>query len=92
MTTTEPLATTEPLSNRDLLFLGLSGGLWWIKLTWQLWRRTIYLQEALRREQQKRIVEANAMQKRLLEIFLRGPKPTLRELVDDTVTPYETRP
>ncbi len=85
--------TTEPtLSNRDLLFLALSGGLWWIKLTWQLWRRTIYLQEALRREQQKRIVEANAMQKRLLEIFLRGPKPTLRELVDDTVTPYETRP
>jgi hypothetical protein len=91
MTTTEPL-TTEPLSNRDLLFIALSGGLWWIKLTWQLWRRTIYLQEALRREQQKRIVEANAMQKRLLEIFLRGPKPTLRELVDDTVTPYETRP
>ncbi len=84
--------TTEPLTNRDLLFLVLSGGLWWIKLTWQLWRRTIYLQEALRREQQRRIVEANAMQKRLLEIFLRGPKPTLRELVDDTVTPYETRP
>jgi hypothetical protein len=85
--------TTEPTpSNRDLLFLALSGGLWWIKVTWQLWRRTIYLQEALRREQQKRIVEANAMQKRLLEIFLRGPKPTLRELVDDTVTPYETRP
>lgn len=86
------MTTTEPLSNRDLLFLALSGGLWWIKLTWQLWRRTIYLQEALRREQQKRIVEANAMQKRLLEIFLRGPKPTLRELVDDTVTPFETRP
>lgn len=84
--------TTEPITNRDLLFLALSGGLWWIKLTFQLWRRTIYLQEALRREQQRRIDEANAMQKRLLESFLRGPKPTLRELVDDTETPYETRP
>jgi len=79
-------------TNRDLLFVALSVGLWWIKLTFCLWRRTIYLQEALRREQRKRIDEANAMQKRLLESFLRGPTPTLRELVDDTETPYETKP
>ena len=76
----------------DLLYAAALGGLWWIKFTYQLWRRTLYLQEALRREQRRRIDEANAMQKRLLESFLRGPKPTLRELVDDTETPYETRP
>jgi hypothetical protein len=76
----------------DLLYAGALAGLYWIKLTYQLWRRTRYLQEALHREQRKRIDEANAIQKRLLESFLRGPKPTLRELVDDTETPYETTP
>ncbi len=76
----------------DLLYAACLGGLWWIKFTYSLWRRTLYLQEALRREQQRRIDEANAMQKRLLESFLRGPTPTLRELVDDTETPYETKP
>jgi hypothetical protein len=84
--------TPDPPSLYDLLYAGLLAGLWWIKFTFQLWRRTLYLQEALRREQRRRIDEANAMQKRLLESFLRGPKPTLRELVDDTETPYETKP
>jgi hypothetical protein len=89
----------EPITDRDLLFVALSGGLWWIKLTFQLWRRTRYLEEALLREQLKRFelerthtAQWNEKQRRLLEAFLRGPKSTLRELVSDTETEYETKP
>lgn len=88
-----------PRTLYDLLYVALLAGSWWIRLTWQLWRRTRYLEEALLREQQKRIAlqkrctdESNAKQKRLVEAFLRGPKATLRELVNDTETPFETKP
>lgn len=77
---------------REVLYVALSLGLWWIKLTCQLYRRTRYLEEALRREQRQNIEQRNAMQTRLLEAFLREPRPTLRELVDDTETPFETKP
>jgi hypothetical protein len=90
---------SEPRSPRDLLYVALLAGSWWIRLTFALWRRTRYLEEALLREQQRRFelermhtAQWNDKQRRLLDAFLRGPKPTLRELVSDTETPYETKP
>lgn len=75
----------------DLLYVGLLIGLWWVKLTWSLWRRTRYLEGLCFREQQKRIAELNAMQKQLLEAFLRAPVPSLSELVDRTEEEWSLR-
>ena len=82
----------EPRTLYDVLYAALGLGLWWTQVTWQLYRRTRYLEEALRREQQRNIEQQNAMQKRLLKAFLQDPTPTLRQLVDDTETQYETTP
>lgn len=82
----------EPRTVYDVLYAALLVGLWWIKLTCQLYRRTRYLEELLRREQRRNIERHNAMQRRLLEAFLRAPTPTLRQLVDDTETESEMKP
>jgi hypothetical protein len=81
----------QPHTLNDLVYVALLIGLWWVKLTFSLWRRTRYLQGLLFREQQKRIDELNAMQKQLLEHFLREPVPSLSELVDRTEEEWSLR-
>ena len=89
----QPQTPPDPAFDASkLVYVALSLGLWWMKLTYGLWRRTRYLEEALLREQQQNIERQNEMQKRLLEAFLREPTPTLRTLVADIETEYETKP
>ena len=76
---------------RDLLYVALLIGLWWVKLTYGLWRRTKYLEEGLRREQRKTIAQLNETQERLLQIFFREQRPTLEALADDTETDFNLK-
>lgn len=77
---------------RDLLYVALLTGLWWVKLTYGLWRRTKYLEEALRREQRRTIAQLNETQSRLLAIFFREQRPTLQQLADDTESGFSLKP
>lgn len=59
---------------------------------WRLWLRTIYLTELLHREQQSVIGKLEGQQTRLLEVFFREPRPSLRELVNDTENEFDLKP
>lgn len=59
---------------------------------WRLWLRTIYLTELLRREQQSVIGKLEGQQTRLLELFFREPRPSLRELASDTESEFDLKP
>jgi hypothetical protein len=83
-------------------WLVLGAGLSSLGITWRLFRTTRYLKEALVREQRssiererRRIAESyrtfNALQRSLLESFLREPTPTLRDLVERTEREFQAR-
>lgn len=92
----------EPRSLRDLLYVALSVGLWWIKFTFQLWRRTKYLEELLRRQEQRSSDEKHAMlreslerQNELVKIlaegFATGELPTLESLLSNAEREWSLR-
>jgi hypothetical protein len=55
--------------------------------------RTIsYLQELLRREQEKSIRRSNELVSNLTETFSRGPAPTLDDLVQSTEAEFSLKP
>ena len=57
----------EPRTIKDLLYAALLVGLWWIKLTFALYRRTRYLEELCRRLQQQSSERERAALKESLE-------------------------
>lgn len=59
---------------------------------WRLWLRTIYLTEALRREQELALTRANETQTRLLQAFLSEPNPTLESLAGDERLEFKLTP
>lgn len=76
----------------DVLFVAASAGLWWIKFTYSLWRRTRYLEELLRRERRSESAKLDGLRTRMLEHFFKEPKPTLQALADDTETDFDLKP
>ncbi len=83
-------------------WLVLGAGLSSLGITWRLYRTTRFLREALGREQRssiererRRIAASyrtfNALQRSLLESFLREPTPTLRDLVERTEREFQAR-
>ena len=58
---------SETRSLRDLLYAALLAGLWWIKLTYALYRRTRYLEEALERQRLHSSERERAMLRESLE-------------------------
>jgi hypothetical protein len=50
------------------------------------------LTELLHREQQSVIGKLDGQQTRLLEVFFREPKPSLRELANDTENEFDLKP
>lgn len=96
----DPLLVCRVIAQVFWLVLGV--GLSLAGLTWQLWRMTRYLKEALAREQrsstarEKKLIDeclriANSRQQSLLEKFLREPTPTLRDLVEFTDREFRAR-
>lgn len=71
---------TQELLARHWALCAVSGLL---VVIWRLWLRTVYLTEALRREQELALTRANETQTRLLQAFLSEPSPTLESLASD---------
>jgi hypothetical protein len=74
-----------------------------LAVTWRLFLTNRYLREGLAREQQRHIATEraqlnsnfgrhNALQKSLLESFLREPTPTLQDLAGSTDSEYRLTP
>ena len=93
---------TKPRTLYDLLYAALLVGLWWIKFTFQLWRRTKYLEELLRRQEQRSnerehamlregLERQNELVKILAEAFATGQKPTLERLLNDAERDWSLR-
>lgn len=59
--------------------------------TWRLWRKTKFLKELLRREKEQSFARYNAIVMSLTKEFLRGPMPTLNDLVEDTEQPFNVK-
>lgn len=68
-------------SLNDLVYVALLIGLWWVKLTFGLFRRTRYLEELVRREQQRSITRQNELLKTLATAFASGEPTTLDDLL-----------
>ncbi len=94
--------TPEPRSLADLVYAALLAGCWWIKLTFSLWRRTKYLEELLRRQEQRSSEREHAMlreslerQNELLKIlaegFATGELPTLESLLSNAEREWSLR-
>lgn len=95
-----PLELCTLLSQAFLLVLG--AGLSALGVTWRLYRTTRFLKEALARQQRSGFEQQqlttkrsyarwNALQKSLLERFLREPVPTLSDLVERTEREFSAR-
>lgn len=57
----------------------------------RLCRKTKFLKELLRREKEESFKRYNSIVTKLTEAFLRGPKPTLSDLVEDTEEPFNLK-
>lgn len=67
------------------------GGLFAALIIYRQYRRICYLKEALRRANERRLTELNAMQTKLLESFINAPPPRLRDLANDTGSDFQLR-
>lgn len=74
-----------------LLQSGSWGGLLAAIIIYRQYRRIRYLREALRRANERRLNELNAMQTRLLETFANAPPPTLKDLANDSGSDFRLR-
>ncbi len=67
------------------------GGLLALAVIWLQYRRTRYLNEALRRANERRLREQSETWKTALELFANAPPPRLKDLANDTGSDWRLR-
>ena len=80
------------MEEREILYVALSIILWLMKDISKLYRQNKYLTELLQREHENNLQRYNQLVKNLIEIFLREPTPSLKDLARTTDATFRIKP